>query len=241
MKKIIFFFVIVLAIFGFSACKIQGEKVIDVGINKAVEVQESGTTINITDKNFQIVYARPGDILELNFVDTKNSQNQWSFRSPIQKEIVSRVKPGEILNSWKLKILKNTNFELLFSYENAIKTNTPLKTFRVEIIVDKSKNDIPDIMVNSPKSDDAVGQKFIINGYSKSNNKNIFYTITNTENKTILEGRLTVPTDSSYFEKNIDLKKGVYEKGVLKIYQVNEGDTMQYNSTTIPISFKNPQ
>src|SRR3989344_7245886 len=129
MKKIIFFFVIVLAIFGFSACKIQGEKVIDVGINKAVEVQESGTTINITDKNFQIVYARPGDILELNFVDTKNSQNQWSFRSPIQQEIVSlkehkilsendsRVKPGEILNSWKLKILKNTNFELLFSYE----------------------------------------------------------------------------------------------------------------------------
>lgn len=248
MKKIIFFIVVVLAVFGFSACKQSEVKTGDVSVNKVVEVQETGTIVDLTNENNKIAYVNPGDVLVINFIDAKDSKNQWSFRNPMENGIISlkehsiitekdsRIKEGETLNEWKFKVLKEANFEIVFSYENAMKPSTPLKYFRTEIISAKKANEIPDIIVNSPKPDEAVSQKFQLNGYSKSDNKTLQYKLMDAKNATSTFGLIIIGNDSFYFEKSIDIKKANAGEANLIIFQINPDDNSEYNSLTIPIT-----
>ena len=248
MKKIIFFIVIVLAVFGFSACKQNEVKTDGISANIAMEVQETGTIIDITNKTGQIVYAKPGDILSINFIDTKNSKNQWSLRSALEHGVVSlknhniisekdaRIKEGEALNEWNFKILREGNFEIVFAYKNALKPSAAIKTFRVEIVSGKRADEIPDIIINAPKPGESATQKLQIRGYSKSANKTLRYKFLDSRPATTTVGMIIIGNDTSYFEKTLDIQKANQGAGNLFLYQTNEQDNSEFNSISIPIT-----
>lgn len=250
MKKIIFFIIIVLVIFAFSACKIGNEKTATTATNIAVEIKETGNIIDITNKNNQIIFANPGDIILIDFMDKEKSPNQWSFKSPVKQEIISlkehnvitendsRVKIGEVLNEWKLKILKDSDFEIIFTYENSLKPGNPIQYFRAQIISGKKQDETPDIIIQDPKTDDVLGQKFVLRGYLKNTDTTVYFKILNNENAAVAQGLIHIVDNSSYFEKNIDIKKIISDQGILMVYQTNKKDNAEYNIIKIPVKFK---
>lgn len=249
MKKIVLFIIIILVVFAFSACKTSKKEMSTASTNISMEIPETGNIIDLTEKNNQIAYASAGDILLIAFKDSAKSQNQWSFRGPIEQKIVtlkehniitendSRIKDTEILNEWRLKVLNDTDFEIVFLYENSLKPSNPTRYFRVFVINYSKRNKAPDLILSSPKNNDALSQKFILQGYSKSKNKIIHYAIENEEMTLLSQGIITLPDNTSYFEKIITLKNINNENGFLTIYQKNDTDNSQYNVTKIPINF----
>ena len=93
-----------------------------------VGVVETGTIIDVTEKNGQTIAAVPGDVMYVKLTGEAASGKQWSVIKPItgsalelkDHKIVGLVDPavlnGRFTDEWWLKILESGLIEVQFNY-----------------------------------------------------------------------------------------------------------------------------
>ena len=250
MKKTFGIFLLLLIFISVTACKMKKSDVVSSPINKSIEAAETGVVVDATEKNNQIIYAKPGDIILIVLRGQLNEFNQWSLREPVTEGFVNlsdhkiitendlRLKVGEYISEWKFKVLKEDVFQIVFRFENPLKPAVPLNTYRVAVISFSDMKKVPYIIVNEPKNNAEVLTKFIIAGYVQAQEKTVYYKISDTENNLLSEGAIKLGEKSSYFEKTIEYRNPRKRDINLEVFQkTTDTDPILY-TVQIPLTFK---
>jgi len=127
--------------FSLTACK-NKEKAVDPEL-EIKGVPETGTIIDISDKNSQSVTATPGDVLYLKLTGEADSGKQWSVSEPTSGNFLMlkdhklvgmndpNILEGQFSDEWWLKIEEKGTFKLKYIY--GVVNQEVEKTFELEI------------------------------------------------------------------------------------------------------------
>ncbi|MFA6215394.1 MAG: hypothetical protein WC768_02410 [Patescibacteria group bacterium] len=126
MKKNLILLLILFLAVTVSACgKTVKTEPETINVNGA---SETGTTIDLSDKNGQTVNAKIGDVLYLKLTGVAASGKQWLVVAPTQGDFLllkdhklvglndPKVLAGQFTDEWWLKIEKAAAFDLQFDY-----------------------------------------------------------------------------------------------------------------------------
>lgn len=109
-----------------------------------VSVAETGTVVDVTEKNNQSITVVPGDIIYVKLTGEAASGNQWTVVSPISGDAVSlkdhvvvgltdrNAKDKQFTDEWWIKIEKTGSFDLQFDYGRP--NDKAKKSFKVSIV-----------------------------------------------------------------------------------------------------------
>lgn len=257
MKKIFLFTIFVLSLFGFVACQKSRDNPQKESLNISAEIPDSGTTIDITEKNNQAIFANPGDVILVVLKGEKKSILQWSFREPTAGGYLSlkehnvigegdlRLQANEYLSEWKIKITKPGVFTLRFHLEDPLKPKNPKQIFKVKILSAKKLEELSGVLLDAPKENDSITEKEVyVNGYAKTSSKYnglVYYDLTNDKNISIEKGSIQASSNDvgfGYFEKKIQVKKLQKMKGTLKVYQLNNENQAELDPISVGIQLQ---
>lgn len=141
MKKILSIFIILFLAFSLSACRKNTEAEWQKEI---YGVPETGTVLDITEKNDQTIIVMPGDILYLKLKGESDSGKQWSVTSPTTGNFLMlkdhktiglndpQILGGEFTDEWWLKIESKGEFYLQFDY--GVVAKEAEKSFKLKVI-----------------------------------------------------------------------------------------------------------
>ncbi|MDD5110136.1 MAG: GerMN domain-containing protein [Patescibacteria group bacterium] len=211
-------------------------------------VAETGTVIDLADRSGDLVVAKPGDVLSVPLIGTPGYQ--WSFRSPINGGILTmkrhvvtendaRLKKGEVLSEWVFKIEKATTFTLQLDYEGSNTRRQPAKTFRVEVVADRTLEQLPAVILDEPEPNAVAQGKVSIYGYARATVPSLTYRVLDGEGKSVAQGKLAISEprkDFSVFESQVTFVKPNTPAGKLAVYSGAETTSAQ----EVPLVF-NPQ
>lgn len=246
-KKIALASIVFVSMYLFIAC--QKGNIFKI-TNSTAEVSETGVTHDITDKNNSVIFVKPGDIVKIVFLYDSSSSSQWNFRDPIQgnymtlkdhfiiKENDSRLKKGQYISEWRMKILKTGEFPLRFHKEDLLQQNALEEVFAVKIISGKNPKQVPLIIIDAPQANDTVIKIIKLMGYAKSTDGKIFYRLKN-QKWDITGSVLTIhkAPQYGYFEAKIDVQPFITE-GVLEVFLKDEKTEAQTDLVVIPLKFQ---
>lgn len=246
-KKIALISIVFVSMYLFIAC--QKGNIFKI-TNSTAEVSETGATHDITDKNNSVIFVKPGDIVKIVFFHDSNSPSQWNFRDPIQgnyltlkdhfiiKENDSRLKKGQYISEWRMKILKTGEFPIRFHKEDPLQQNDLEGVYAVKIISGKNPKQVPYIIIDTPQANDTVVKTIKLIGYAKSADGKIFYRLKNQKWDITGDTHTTHKAPRyGYFEEKIDVKPFMTE-GILEVFLIDEKTNAQTNLVLIPLKFQ---
>ena|SRR3989344_3835615 len=109
-----------------------------------VSVAETGTVVDITEKNNQSITVTPGDVIYVKLTGEAASGNQWSVISPVSGDFVSlkdhivigltdrNAKDKQFIDEWWIKVEKKASFDLQFDYGRP--NDKAKKSFKISIV-----------------------------------------------------------------------------------------------------------
>lgn len=248
-KKIFILGLGVFLLFGFVACQ-KGKNQDKKLSNVSAEVQDTGTIYDLSEKNNKVVFVKPGDFILVDLKVEDKPNLQWSYKDPITggflllkehpiiKENDARIKNGEYISRWKMKVLKAGEFNFRFHYGDSTKPKDIKQVFLVKVISGKSESEMPSILLESPHQDDVLPRSFLISGYTKISEKEIIVKIKDENGEIAQEINIPIADTASeyiYFEKKVTLKKPKTSKGTLEI---SRKDVPAEETQTLNISFE---
>jgi len=232
MKKIGLILVVTVLFFGVVACKKGGDN-----SNQNAEVVETKTVVDVTERNKELVFGVPGDVILLRLLSEEGSERQWSLREPVtggylnlkEHNVYTNQGNGKnmVVSEWKLKIIKEGKFPIKFHLEDALNPSDPIDIFQIYVLSDTPEKEAKNIYLLSPEDNDQIQGELDIKGYARVFEGTVNYEIRTTENDLIEEGYIQAaqgPPKYGMFQAKIDSQefaKGTY---LLNVFQISARD-----------------
>lgn len=222
-KKFFVYLLALVILFSVVACKRSERGAFDKSTTSpSAEVQETGVVHDITEKNGQLLLVVPGDILLVKLPFSSKTSFQWSFREPITgrylalkehtfvKNIDETKEESEkdVLSIWRLKVLREGDFTLLFHYGDPFTPENPQEVFRMKIISRNERGaNLPLLIMDSPREEQEIASPLLISGYAKMTDSRIVFLLKEQEGQeVIVEGEIPLKKSDQeyqYFEQSV--------------------------------------
>lgn len=213
-------------------------------------IPETGVTHDLTDKNGQVVFAKPGDVIAVPLVGQAKSGFQWSFRSPVNGGYLSlkrhtvtendpRLQPGQFLSEWVLKIEKAATFNLRLDYEKATgRRLQPQQVFRAKIVADRASSAAPDLLLDEPQPEAGAAGTLLVAGFARGT-KTIGYRLLTETGGQVASGSISIPEGSAesgfiMFEKTHRFTTPAVPRGRLEVFRAHEPQDVE----SVPVVFR---
>lgn len=142
-------------------------------------VPETGVVLDLGQRNLQVVFAQPGDVLQIPLIGQVGSGYQWSYRMPLSGEYLTmkkhvmteqdaRLTPGQFLSAWVFKIEKPATFDLTLVYENpSARQRRIAERFSVKVIADQSADQVGWVLLDQLPTAGVAKGTLPISGYAR--------------------------------------------------------------------------
>lgn len=179
-------------------------------------VPETGTVLDLSDRNQQVVITVPGDVLTVPLIGAADGRMQWSFRSPISGGYLTmkahtvttedaRISSGEQLSEWTFKVEQAATFPLRFEYHNPASKLAPVKVFSVLVVADRTEAQLAAVLADIEKLQ-ATGGTAVIGGFARAGVEQVRYLLKDEAGATVASGVIPVPDADAgfrHFEKTV--------------------------------------
>lgn len=141
MKKALIVTVLILSLTVLYGCQKKNTTVAPV---IPASVTETGTVVDVTEKNTQSITVVPGDVVYVKLTGEAASGNQWTVVSPVSGDFVSlndhvvvgltdrNAKDKQFTDEWWIKIEKKGSFDIQFDYGRP--NDKAKKSFKVSVV-----------------------------------------------------------------------------------------------------------
>ena len=141
MKKVLIVTVLVLSLTVLYGCQKKNTTAAPV---ISASVTETGTVVDVTEKNTQSITVVPGDVIYVKLTGEAASGNQWTVVSPVSGDFVSlkdhvvvgltdrAAKDKQFTDEWWIKVEKKGTFDLQFDYGRP--NDKAKKSFKVSVV-----------------------------------------------------------------------------------------------------------
>ena len=222
--------------------------------NVNVTVAETGTIIDVTDRNGAVVFALPGDVitLALRGNTTRYAKSQWSFRAPVtgnaltlkRHDVITagdpRLKPGEFISEWAFKIERPDAVEIRLEYEQLARRQ-PLDDFRIYLVSDRSDAATAPVLVLQPAPEALATSPLALNGYARAFEGTVRYRLRDEASRVLADGFTTsVGADATArrsFAKSVAFTKPRTGRGTLEVFSEDAASGAEIDSVIIPVVF----
>ncbi len=222
--------------------------------NVNVTVAETGTMIDVTDRNGTVVFALPGDVitLALRGSSTRYPKSQWSFRAPVTGNTLTlkrhdvltagdpRLKPGEFISEWAFKIERPDAVEVRLEYEQ-LGRRQPLDDFGIYLVSDRGDATTASTLVLQPLPEALAASPLTITGYARAFEGTVRYRLRDEASRVLADGFTTsVGADAAArraFSKSITFTKPRTGRGTLEVFSEDAASGAEINNVIVPVVF----